>query len=718
MDAVGAIPIIIGFASYVLFSSSVAINYWQGKNSYSLTKGGFLAVIVSIFGMLSLFADFDNLSIIGVLSLVIFFSHEGGWPSQLLLRDSTDFDLDPPNLDNLDGIIIIIGILSMSLHVTPYVALTIILLRRRFSPDSKKYYVSDRSIDQTRTEAILSLAGVHTSEDAFFIIRSAIKKKDLNLETVFHGMDSNEDGRIDRKEFTEGLQALIGTEVAPLTAYTILKAIDLDDDGTIDLQEFSIALAHESKSEHNDSAEPEINDNASNKSFLPFGKKVVLSTSSSFTLFLITSACSMFLFLHSGDMVSNWGNASAYSHQFHCWFDSFHQEGPPCLGDPVSQFWLTNGEFSSTMFRGYMSTSPIGIDGPYIWILSTLFSILAICLNLHFAYRIGAIYKAEIQRKIDETRIVWSLSLDPNAIVNGKIEPLLPIVPARPPRIQYVYILFSIFIVFQIFAATSYYEKERYDIDDPGPYVEYYWESFDYYSADREYSSSTEGLIPMLASPCGSNLDSCITISDKSSGTATFEFDTDRWYLEITIGLLLQMLMMTLSVIPLIVTVRDRANSSAAMASIAPVSSLKHEPIPSVSELGGVFAEDDGTLQIDKVLEMLEAQIQEAKDEAESLKNELQDTKEQIVILEDTIEKKDIELAEMSQVRDEVATITENIVAEGGNSKFNIQDSAFSGDVYAGSNRIGTQVINDPSEIAKAVIEAYKAGRKERTVDD
>ena len=53
------------------------------------------------------------------------------------------------------------------------------------------------------SEAILSLAGVHTSEDAFFIIRSAIKK-DLNLETVFHGMDSNEDGRIDRKEFTEG----------------------------------------------------------------------------------------------------------------------------------------------------------------------------------------------------------------------------------------------------------------------------------------------------------------------------------------------------------------------------------------------------------------------------------------------------------------------------------------------------------------------------------
>ena len=58
--------------------------------------------------------------------------------------------------------------------------------------------------------------------------------------------------------------------------------------------------------------------------------------------------------------------------------------------------------------------------------------------------------------------------------------------------------------------------------------------------------------------------------------------------------LLLQMLIMALCMIPMIVTVRDGANSSGVLAE-APISSLKHEPIPSVSELGGVFAEDDGT---------------------------------------------------------------------------------------------------------------------------
>ena len=115
---------------------------------------------------------------------------------------------------------------------------------------------------------------------------------------------------------------------------------------------------------------------------------------------------------------------------------------------------------------------------------------------------------------------------------------------------------------------------------------------------------------------------------------------------------------------------------------------------------------------------MLEDQIREAKEESEALKEELQETKEQIIILEDTLEKKEIELEEINQVRDEVATINEKILSEGGDSKFNIHDSALSGDIYSRSNRIGTQVINDPSEIAKAVIEAYKAGRKERSVED
>ena len=61
---------------------------------------------------------------------------------------------------------------------------------------------------------------------------------------------------------------------------------------------------------------------------------------------------------------------------------------------------------------------------------------------------------------------------------------------------------------------------------------------------------------------------------------------------------------------------------------------------------------------------MLEEQIREAKDEP-ILEKRITGYQRPDSILEDTIEKKDIELAEMSQ-EDEVATM-QNIVAEGGN---------------------------------------------------
>ena len=177
-----------------------AVNYGRGQNIFHLTQGGLVAVLVSGLGVFSFLFDMaDIVGIIGVFSLILFFGYEAGWPSQIMLRDSTDFDLDSTNLDNVDGVIIILGILGMFLFVTPYVAFLIILLRRLFS-NGREYFVTDRSTNQTRTEAILSLAGVHKSEDAFFIIRSAIEQKGLDLMSVFEGMDANEDGEIITKE--------------------------------------------------------------------------------------------------------------------------------------------------------------------------------------------------------------------------------------------------------------------------------------------------------------------------------------------------------------------------------------------------------------------------------------------------------------------------------------------------------------------------------------
>ena len=170
---------------------------------------------------------------------------------------------------------------------------------------------------------------------------------------------------------------------------------------------------------------------------------------------------------------------------------------------------------------------------------------------------------------------------------------------------------------------------------------------------------------------------------------------------------------------PMFVTVRDNDNSSEALNFVSPTSTSTSEPeIPSISELGGEYLAPDESLRIDKVLEMLENEILAAREEAESLKIELKETKEQVEILENNIVEKDVQLEEMSNVRDEVKSISKKIQEEGGNANYNVHDSALSGDVYSGSTRIDTQIINNPSDIAKAVIEAYKTGKKERSVDD
>ncbi|DAC26090.1 MAG TPA: hypothetical protein D7H85_03410 [Candidatus Poseidoniales archaeon] len=722
--------LILASCWYIAFVLYTVVTYRRGRNIFHLTQGGLVGVLFSGLGLFSIaIAEPVIIGIFGVFSLILFFGFEGGWPSQIMLRDSTDFDIEPSNLDNMDGVIIILGILGMPFVVTPYIALVIVLLRRRFSQDGRQYFVTDRSTNQTRTEAILSLAGVHTSEDAFFIIRSAIKQKGLDWMSVFEGMDANEDGRIDRKEFTNGLQALIGTEVAPLTAYTILKAIDLDDDGTIDPEEFSIALAEEkSTGDGIDSEEHSSNEKASKSSTSSSRKPISMSISASSILFTMSMMCSIFLLLHSSSMLGTWTDAvevktrwdcmegfsshsSSCSNPHHGWSldfnDGFHyyMDGDFAWGENggsnyyySNSLWDTYGPYSPTMYNGYMSNSDVGIDSPYPWILTMIFSIGAICLSLHLAYRIGKVYSAELARRSDEIKFIHAISLNPNALNEGKVQPLLPVAPEHPPQYRYRAILVVLFLLFTVFAASSYYKPQRTSHDSS-------WD----HTMFQFGASNNQEFLPMMSDICGGDtFDSC-----------NIQQGFSDWQLEVTIGLLLQMLIMWLAIFPVFIVVRDNDNSSEALTKVAPISSaLEREYIPSVSELGGVFAEEDGSLQMDKVLEMLEEQIREAREEAHALKDELQETKEQIVVLEETIEKKDVELTEMSQVRDEVATITENIVAEGGDPKFNIQDSAFSGDFYAGSNRIGTQVINDPSEIAKAVIEAYKAGRKERSVDD
>ena len=497
----GEVILLLAIFGYLAFVLYTAVNYRRGQNKFHLTQGGLVAVLVSGLGVFSFLVDLTDLVgiILGPLSLILFFGYEGGWPSQIMLRDSSSFDLDPPNIDNMDGVIIILGILGMVLFITPYFALIIVLLRRRFLQDGRQYFVTDRSTNQTRTEAILSLAGVHTSEDAFFVIRSAIQNKGLDWMTVFEGMDANEDGRIDRREFTNGLQTLIGSEVAPLTAYTILKAIDLDDDGTIDPEEFSIALAEvQSTGEEIDSEEPSPNEKASKYSTSHSGKPISMSISTSSILFTMSMICSIFLLIHSSSMLETWTEAVEAKTRWDC-MEGFSDHASSCAdldtrpdgwkffhyemvninwgeGSGSSYYyenyvWDTYGPYSPTMYNGYMSNSNVGIDSPFPWILTLIFSIGAICLSIHLAYRIGKVYSAELARRSDEINFIHAISLNPNALNEGKVQPLLPVAPEHPPHIRYRVILVALFFLFTVLAASSYYKPQRTSHDSSWDYA-------------------------------------------------------------------------------------------------------------------------------------------------------------------------------------------------------------------------------------------------------
>ena len=699
--------------AYFLFAGDVFRSFSRGSNDYQISSHGLIPLGASTVGMALLPFGYQGgnlallISVIGILSCVLLLFLEGGWDPLGVSEKPSD-----SNLDNTDAVIVLLGIMGTFTIIAPNVAFAIILLRRRYMSDGKTYFLDKKSAGQSKTEIALSLSGVQTANDAFIIIAKAMQNKGINLEEAFEEMDADDNGRIDRTEFTTGLQNLIGHEIVPLTAYTILKAIDLDDDDSIDIEEFSIALNGINLEDDEELVDSEESANSEKWPIPQIKADISLSS--------LMATCSIILTLgllfYSLAVLSVWVDAVEESTTLRC------VEQSPALNMDTCRFdanWnLFTGDFTtghdmygneegrtkwssnflstgpSSMYGGYFSISPIGIDGPYPWLILLVVSIGALALQFGFISRISQVHNAESERRKDEIRFMQTIALNPNALVDGEIEPLLPVLPKRSNNKWSIFLLILL-IFFLIFSLSTlvdfqYHDKinqriPEWNMDDGGIRL-----------LGPIPGSFTVGHIPM---------EGYATISGALSG--------------IFIEIICVAVMGFFACAPMFVTVRDNDNSSEALNFVSPTSTSTSKPeIPSISELGGEYLAPDESLRIDKVLEMLENEILAAREEAESLKIELKETKEQVEILENNIVEKDVQLEEMSNVRDEVESISKKIQEEGGNANFNLHDSALSGDVYSGSTRIDTQIINNPSDIAKAVIEAYKTGKKERSVDD
>jgi len=112
------------------------------------------------------------------------------------------------------------------------------------------------------------------------------------------------------------------------------------------------------------------------------------------------------------------------------------------------------------------------------------------------------------------------------------------------------------------------------------------------------------------------------------------------------------------------------------------------------------------------VLRELAKEMRAARIESEMLRVQLDETRLKVSNLESELEKKAAELETIQAL----STDMERLVKQSENTatkNLSLMDSVLVGDALFNGDKIDKQVVNDPKAIARAAIEAYKAGRTE-----
>ncbi len=115
----------------------------------------------------------------------------------------------------------------------------------------------------------------------------------------------------------------------------------------------------------------------------------------------------------------------------------------------------------------------------------------------------------------------------------------------------------------------------------------------------------------------------------------------------------------------------------------------------------------------DDVLEALAKEMEAAKAEAAFLREELDETRNKVKGLEVELEEKSVELQSIQEITKDMEKIVEENKTAGDKS-LSLTDSVMVGDNLFSGDKIDKQIINDPEAIARAAIEAYREGRKDR----
>ena len=111
-----------------------------------------------------------------------------------------------------------------------------------------------------------------------------------------------------------------------------------------------------------------------------------------------------------------------------------------------------------------------------------------------------------------------------------------------------------------------------------------------------------------------------------------------------------------------------------------------------------------------EVLEELANEMRATRIESEMLRVQLNETREKVSNLETELEKKALELETIQALSVDMERIVKQSETPG-EKNLSLMDSVLVGDALFNGDKIDKQVVNDPKAIAKAAIEAYKAGR-------
>ena len=141
------------------------------------------------------------------------------------------------------------------------------------------------------------------------------------------------------------------------------------------------------------------------------------------------------------------------------------------------------------------------------------------------------------------------------------------------------------------------------------------------------------------------------------------------------------------------------------------IEALEDESVEDIEHEEEELGDEPATFE--EILAAMDAELKEAIEESYRLRTELEDTKSKVMTLEKEVEEKDMFIEQIKDSKDELSQSLERRGNEQDGKKLSLTDSVLVGDSIMGGMKINKQINNDPQAIAKAVIEAYREGRKD-----